>query len=477
MSLDNSYADIIVFTKGRFSNNLYSYKIPDKLANKIRIGSVVKVPFNNSYQEGVVYELFRKSDHIQFEIKEIEDYIFQSDETLIRYAKLLSNYYINPVGHTISNYLYEFLNKKSLSPENIYSKPEYIFDIDCRMDLCNNISENKINIVYCPSIKAIESLSLYLIDNDIEITYRQSTGGKGEKIIVTDLINKASKGVFIILNTLIYNPFLNKENIIFHYWDINNFKYKESRKPYFNLIDVANIQSRFSNHKQFFYGEFPNYQFVKNYIKINNSIPKLDIKYFYDTDIKNALLGFLRNSKDLELDNAVFNLTYCSKEMKEDLNKIIHEFTIPNEYLESNKVTDINVLVEPSISYNGVLNSDTLSSLIRYLNIISKNSSKIYVITSKNSAILSLLNDVNINKWTKKEFEYRNKYGPSHLLKIVNVEADRPLELDILNLIGPIKDTHTSTYKYQLTYSINDVFETNYFDKLKKYNYSFINYF
>ena len=477
MSSDNSYADIVVFTKGRFSNNLYSYKIPDKLVKKIKIGSVVKVPFNNSYQDGVVLKLSTKSEHIQFKIKEIEEFMFQADEKLLAYSKLLSNYYINPVGHTISNYLYGFLNKKSVAIKKIKLEPEYIFDIDCRLDLCMKISENKINIVYCPSIKAIESLYIYLTDNDIEITYKQSTGGKGEKIIATDLINKANKGVFLILNTLIYNPFFNKDNILFHYWDINNYKYIESRKPYFNLIDIANIQSIFSNHRQLFYGEFPNYQFVKNYVKINNSIPKLDIKYYYDTDIKNALLTFLRNSKDLDLDSAVFNLTYCSKEMKEDLGNIIKEFTTPNEYLESNEVKDVNVLVEPSISYNGLLNSDTLSSLIRYLNIMSKNSSKIYVITSKNSAVLSLLNDVNINKWTKKEFEYRNKYGPNHSLKILNIDSETPIEVGELDLIGPIKDTPSSTYKYQLTYSIDDVFETNYFDKLKKYNYSFINYF
>ena len=108
MSSDNSYADIVVFTKGRFSNNLYSYKIPDKLVKKIKIGSVVKVPFNNSYQDGVVLKLSTKSEHIQFKIKEIEDFKFQADEKLLAYSNLLSNYYINPVGHTISNYLYEF---------------------------------------------------------------------------------------------------------------------------------------------------------------------------------------------------------------------------------------------------------------------------------------------------------------------------------------------------------------------------------
>ncbi len=477
MSSNSSYAEIAVFTKGRFSNNLYSYKIPDQLVNKIKIGSVVKVPFNNKYQEGVVLELFTNSDHIQFKIKEVDDILFQADEKFLAYSKLLSNYYINPLGHTIYNYLYDFLNKKSISNENRKSYPEYIFNIDCRIDLCNNISPNNINIIYCPSIKAIESLTHYLTENDVEIAYKQTTGGKVEKNIVTKLINKANKGVFLILNTLIYNPFFNKENIFLHYWDMNNFKYNESRKPYFNLIDVANIQSIFYNHKQYFYGEFPNYQFVKKYIETNNLIPELDIKYYYDTDVKNALLSFLRNSENLDLDRAIFNLNYCSKEMKDDLYKIIEEFTMPKEYLESNKVKSVNVLVEPTISYNGVLNSDTLSSLIRYLNIMSKNSSKLYVITSKSSTILSLLNDVNINKWTKKEFEYRNKYGPHHSLKIVNIESDIPIDLDELKITGPIKDSPVSKYKYQLSYSLNDVFETNYFDKLKKYNYSFIKYF
>ncbi len=46
-----------------------------------------------------------------------------------------------------------------------------------------------------------------------------------------------------------------------------------------------------------------------------------------------------------------------------------------------------------------------------------------------------------------------------------------------LNLVGPLKLEKENTYKYQLTYDYNESYKLNLFEKLKKYDYSFINYF
>jgi len=477
MSSSKVYANLAVFTKGRFTNKLFTYKIEKKLSTKITPGSVVKVPFNNQIQSALVVDLLDKPNKSNYIIKDIIDISYQADPKIIEYSKLLSNFYINPIGHTITNYTYDYLDLNSLEIEKENSVPNYFFNIDCRDMLAKNIDLDRINLVYCPSIKSISSLAKYLHGLDIQIEYKQVTGGKNEKELVTSKINHSNSGVFLILNTLIYNPFLNKDKISMHYWDTNNYKYLESRKPYFNLLDVANIQSQFSNHSQNFYSEFPNYKFVKRYIRIKDQIPEIDTKYYYDNDIKNALLSFIRDKKSIDLKNTSFNFNYCSPEMRRDLQALVGDFSNINEYSESKKVSNINVLIEPSISYKGLLNSETLASLIRYLNILKLNSAKLYVITSKSIPVLDQLTDENINKWTVSEFKYRLKYGPNYEKKIVNITSEIPIEVKDIDLKGPIREGSSSDYMYQFAYSIEDIKDKNYFELLNKYNYSFINYF
>ena len=477
MSSNKNYANLAVFTKGRFTNKLFTYKVKNIHSTNVKPGSIVKVPFNNRIQNALVVNLLDKPNNINYRIKDIIEISYLADSRIIEYSKILSNFYINPLAHTITNYTYDYLNIKSIKIKKEKSVPNYFFNIDCRDTLIKNIDIDKINLIYCPSIKSINALSKYLKEYNIQIKYEQLTGGKDEKELVTNKINRSNSGVFLILNTLIYNPFFNKDKMLMHYWDTNNYKYLESRKPYFNLLDVANIQSQFFNHSQYFYSEFPNYKFVKSCINLVDPIPEIDTKYYYDNDIKNALLSFIRDKKDIDLKKTSFNFNYCSLEMKKNLQELVSDFSNINEYSESRKISDINVLIEPTISYKGVLNSESLAGLIRYLNILSLNSSKLYVITSKTAPVLRQLTAKNINKWAENEFKYRAKYGPNYEKKIVNITSKIPIKIHGLNLRGPIFEDSSSTYKYQFTYTIDDINDINYFDLLNKYNYSFINYF
>ena len=149
----------------------------------------------------------------------------------------------------------------------------------------------------------------------------------------------------------------------------------------------------------------------------------------------------------------------------------------PTIYSEASKITKYNVLIEPTISYNKLLNSDSLSRLIRYLNILQHNNSKLFVITKNNKEILSSLKQNTINKWLNAEFEYRDTYGPNHRLKVIEIISKTPINKLDLKLIGPIKTANNDEYKYQLMYSSDESYISNYFEQLKKYNYSFIKYF
>ncbi|MDD7183519.1 replication restart helicase PriA [Peptostreptococcus porci] len=79
------YVDVILRQKGRFSDMLFSYRVPDSLENKIDIGYRVSVPFGKSNKpiEAIVNNLKseNESEGTDFEIKEIFDVL--GDEPLI----------------------------------------------------------------------------------------------------------------------------------------------------------------------------------------------------------------------------------------------------------------------------------------------------------------------------------------------------------------------------------------------------------
>lgn len=79
------YVDVILRQKGRFSDMLFSYRVPDSLENKIDVGYRVSVPFGKSNKpiEAIVNNLKseNESEGTDFEIKEIFDVL--GDEPLI----------------------------------------------------------------------------------------------------------------------------------------------------------------------------------------------------------------------------------------------------------------------------------------------------------------------------------------------------------------------------------------------------------
>ena len=54
MSSHNYIANIIIITKGRFSNKKYTYSIPQNLEHNISINQLVNVYFNKRYVKGII---------------------------------------------------------------------------------------------------------------------------------------------------------------------------------------------------------------------------------------------------------------------------------------------------------------------------------------------------------------------------------------------------------------------------------------
>ena len=477
MSYRNCLADVNVISKGRYSNREYTYIVPLKLSKKIRPNDLVIIQFNNREVNGVVRKVYHGELLHDIKYLEVKKILFNVEKNLLEYIENLSNFYINPLGHTIHYHFRNILDQKCLNESKQNSSSKYIFKIDARKELCENISNSILNVIYCPSIKSIDNLNKYLNDQGILVNFKQSSGGATEQRMLYEYISNNTKGIVIALSSSIFNPHMDSTRMNKHYWDINHYKYNESRKPNFSLIDVSNIQNKYTKHIHFYYSEFPNYKYVTEHKDIYFDEPKLNIKYFYGDTVLEAIDVFSSHEDINLIDNLTYNFNFCSTELS---NKIINKLTTNKEltlYSEGSKISKYHVLIEPTISHNRLLNSDSLSALIRYLNILQNNNSKLFVLTKNNKEILSLLKQNTINKWLKTEFEYRDIYGPNHRLKVIEILSKKPIEELNLNLIGPIKTTDNEEYKYQFMYSSDDSSKTNYFEKLKKYNYSFIKYF
>ena len=477
MSSRNYLADVNVISKGRYSNRKYTYIVPQKLSNKIRLNDLVIIQFNNREVNGVVRKVYQGELLPDIEYLEVKKILFNVEKNLLEYIENLSNFYINPLGHTIHYHFSNILDQKCLHESKQNSSSKYIFKIDARKELCSNISNSLLNVIYCPTIKSIDSLNKYLDAQGVLVNFKQSSGGTTEQSVLYEYISTNTKGTAIALSSSIYNPHMDSTKINKHFWDINHYKYNESRKPNFNLIDVSNIQNKYTEHSHFYYSEFPNYKYVTKHDDIYFDEPKLNIKYFYGDTVLEAIDVFSSHEDKNIIDNLTYNFNFCSKELS---NKIINKLNSNNEltlYSEGSNISKYHVLIEPTISNNRLLNSDSLSSLIRYLNILQNNNAKLFVLTKNNKEMLSSLKQETVNKWLQTEFKYRDTYGPNHRLKVIEIFSKRPIEDSELNMIGPIKTRDNGEYKYQFMYSSDDSSETNYFEKLKKYNYSFIKYF
>ena len=477
MSSRKYIANLHIITKGRFSNKKYSYSIPNKFNNLVAVNQLVRVPFNKQIVKGIISSIERLEVDNKSKLFDIEEIDYLVNSNLIDYIEHLSNYYCNPTGHTMYSHFKDILNQKNIQKNKYSNKPVYVYGQDCRAELMNNLDTSKINIIYAPSLKSINMLYEYLVAKNTRIIFYQKTGGSKESILRERIISINKSGIVISLVSSIFNPHMDKDAIVMHYWDTNNYSYTEPRKPAFNLLDISNIQSIYTDHIQYYYSEFPDYRYVRTNSSVKIPIPKLDVKYFNDNSTKEALKNFLQNEPKSIIKIAKYNFEFCSLDLKKELLSFaMIEDSDKRIYKESSIISKVNVIVEPTVAYMNVLNSNRMARLIRYLNIVSKNDSKLYVLTRHNHNFIDLLTFKNLNKWLIEEYEYRMKYGPSHNIKVLEINSKVPVQMPVKQFHGPIIDDLKNEYTYQLMYTLEQSKKKNLYEDLAKFEYSFINY-
>lgn len=97
----------------------FTYSVPDKMRLKLRVGSIVEVPFGSRLARGCVLTLKTEHGHLEAQrIKPIRRHLspdFYLTESAIELAKWISEYYLAPLGTTLA--CVSFLGFNDVAPK------------------------------------------------------------------------------------------------------------------------------------------------------------------------------------------------------------------------------------------------------------------------------------------------------------------------------------------------------------------------
>ena len=210
------YAEVLVELKAKRIDKTFTYLIPDKFINNIKIGIRVLVPFGNQKLEGFVLKL-EKEKNFDYEVKEIFDVI---DEEPVLNSEMLE--------------LGKYICKKTLC--NLISA--YQTMLPAALKAHNNFIINKKYVTY---LKLIDSSYIPKNDNQKEIINKL----KNNNVLKSELckISKSS------INTLLKNGII--EEIKEEIYRLNTNGTNTDNKVILNKDQQRVVKEVLSNKNQF----------------------------------------------------------------------------------------------------------------------------------------------------------------------------------------------------------------------------------
>ena len=177
------FADVEILSNNTYKFSKFTYSIPTRLTQKIKIGSIIKVTFRNNIKDAVVINTHNESPNIKL-IKPIEKVTSQLNSPQLLFLKhVASANYLN-IGMTLYN-LYKDTDYKLDS--ELGSSENLIFNNN---DIYSNLENKERNIIFTPSLKSAKTLYENMIRNNIQIDFYQKTGGNEE---ISKVIQSQSK--------------------------------------------------------------------------------------------------------------------------------------------------------------------------------------------------------------------------------------------------------------------------------------------
>ena len=231
------YVDIEIISNNTYTNNLFTYKVPNNVTDKISIGSIVSVPFRNKDYKGIVLSLTDKTDILN--VKEINKYLgITLNGKHLDYLKQLAISNKLNIGIILYNLfdISNYKNQKVMNNKRIKNIP---------FANLKNIDTNRNNVFFVPSLKIAKNLNNQL-SKITNIDFYQKFGGKDE---ITNILSKKFKNI-ILLNTNFEKINL-EQNTNYYFYDsnhpawrlpkLNNLNITEAAHPYIFILCVSNF--------------------------------------------------------------------------------------------------------------------------------------------------------------------------------------------------------------------------------------------
>ena len=441
-------ADVEIISNNTYKFQLFTYSVPQNLSNKIDIGSLVSVNFRNRKKTAVVVNIHNKDLKIQ-NLKPVERIISKLNQDQLLFLKHVAvSYYLN-IGFLIFN-LYKDMNFKldrkiKNSSLSIYNNTE----ID------KVLSTKSKNIIFTPSLKTTKNLYTYLTNKGIKINFYQKTGGKDEIQNALSTVNKFNNCILLANNFMKIRAHATSN---YHFFDTNDYSYNLPKFNSLNIIELSVLKNKYFGGNYHYYNEYPSLNYFN---KIEN---------YTTPDLSNVEIYHGNSLQDcIEL----FKTKHTDKNLKlffhdEILNELLNDYkTVKSE----NDLYDLNLLVNPTISFKGKLNSERLIFLLRQIERSKRNDSTTIILTTKNINLKESLKNSNITKWSKEELVSRNKWGPNLNHKVFKFSSDSIIKYENEYILGPKKVDNSYEYEININLSKDTNYNeiTNMYSKLLQY--------
>ena len=424
------YVDVELISNNTYQNNTFTYHVPNNLKNKIKVGSIVVVPFRNKDYKAIIVSTSKVSKVKN--IKNLKKYLnITLNKNQIKYLQQLAISNRLNSGILINNIVDISIlkNQKTLHNKKISN---------ISIQKLNVFDHKKNNVFFVPSLKIARDLNNYL-SHYLVIDFYQRYGGKEE---LDKILTKKFKNI-ILLHTN-FDKLIIDSDTNYYFYDSNNAAWKLPRLNNLNVVEAAYIKNKIFGGNFNFVNYFPNLEFHNEKVSVNNNF-LFEIEYFYGNSIQDCINLYTKKYKGKKI------VLYSSKKLPDV------------KYMSfTDKLTDKEVesllLVNPTLLTNNILNSYKVIYLISLLNYAHQNKIKTVVFSTTEIDINKALNSKSMNKWIIKEQDTRLKFGPSLLNKVFNMKTSRKLEFENNPYIqGPIE--FDGDFLYEINIDLNKSYD------------------
>lgn len=277
------YAQVVVLTYQSPQIDSYTYKVPDNLVGKIKIGQLVSVPFGKRNPMGVITSIVDRPSTIVKNIKPISSIILGKPFLLPYQIKLLNwmaAYYLAPMINCLDAMLPEIPKRliNQQSPITNHQSIQTLVLVPSINQLPQTLAQfpqAKNYAVYTNELKTSEKISTWL----------KILSGQ------TDFIFGSRSAIFVPCPNL-------KKMIIF---DEHESAYKDSRSPYFDTLTVAEKISSLTGAK----------------IEIIDASPRITTYFNYSRNIKVPSIKIQTKIISLENERKLGNYSPISNTLEE----------------------------------------------------------------------------------------------------------------------------------------------------------------